>query len=187
MCAEPFVTTTAGANRLDHPETVTRSETFAFRKSKPESSGYFFTLNPSATRKANTVSTWSPCTSITPSRVVPPALHRVRSFLPSASRSIAFNGRSVTTVTVLPPRPLLSRFTRAVVPPCGTASFFRAEQTQALMGSPQSGHNRPDSEENTTRGALSFSDLDRVAMNRLIREKLLAGATLCRAATVHGK
>src|SRR5690554_7780808 len=67
--------------------------------------------------------------------------------LARALSSSAGNARPLIVVTVLPPRPLVSRRTLATPSPAGICGW---PQVQASCGCRQSGHIRPASVENTS-------------------------------------
>src|SRR5690606_32643609 len=78
----------------------------------------------------------------------PPEPQAVLSCLPSACRASVVTETPLTTVTALPPRPLVSRDTRATPSPAGTGARFA--HAHCAMGCRQAGHMRPASVEYTS-------------------------------------
>src|SRR5512136_419056 len=97
----------------------------------------------------------SPWISMSPSLTVPPLPQRFFRSPASAFRAISSTWTPVTTVTVLPPRPLVSLRTRTIPSPaCRDFCFL---QLQEETGSPHPGHIRPFSDDQTsTESALLF-------------------------------
>src|SRR5690606_9841294 len=104
-------------------------------------------LKPSAVSQSHSMSARSPWISMTPSTTEPPQPQRALIRLASALSSSAGSASPLMVVTVLPPRPLVSRRTRAIPSPAGSCG---RPQMQASCGCRQSGHMRPLSVEYTS-------------------------------------
>ncbi len=107
-----------------------------------------FTVNPRRESSATRSSAWSPWISIAPSFTVPPVPQRRFKSPASALMASSPPGTPVTTVTVFPPRPLVSRRTRTIPSPAGCAFFLVHAQEAAAL--PQPGQTRPSSEDQTS-------------------------------------
>src|ERR1700710_21663 len=87
-----------------------------------------------------------------PSLIVPPVPQRFLSCVPSFLSSAGSNTNPTITLTLLPPRPLVSRITRTMPSPLATGVCCL--QIHAVTGLLQPGHRRPPSVEYTSVLAL---------------------------------